>query len=91
MANGGDSLIHWVHSAWLAGGTLITGAFMGIVKWNWNRVVKQIDDKADKSEVTQLREDLSARWETQDRMHTENRGRLDQIYQELLKSQRRRP
>lgn len=47
--------------------------------WNWNRLTKEIDEKADKSEVTQLRSDLAERWRQQDTIQAENRKRLDRI------------
>lgn len=50
-----------------------------LIMWNWTRMAKQVDDKADKSEVAQLRSDLAARWLQQDKMHAANTRRLDMI------------
>ena len=90
MANGDDSLVHLFHTIWSAGLTLLGAAFMGIVKWNWSRLTKELDGKLDKSSFDDLREDLSHRWEQQDKMHAENRQRLDRIVDGLGKLSRRR-
>lgn len=70
-----DVAIHWFHTIWSGILTFVGG----LVVWNWNRLNKQIDEKASKSEVQQLRDELKERWRAQDQMHSENRRRLDQI------------
>lgn len=90
-----DNIVHLIHTVWSAALTV----FGGIVVWNWNRLVKEVDSKADKSEVTQLREDLQNRWDQQDklnrsrdeqqeRQHRENRSRLDTVLTMLANGRR---
>jgi hypothetical protein len=57
-----------------------------LLKWNLNQLTKQIDDKANKTEVTNikealenLRKDRAERDERSEAMHAENRQRLDRI------------
>lgn len=76
-----DNTVHLIFSLWCAALTIIGVLFM----WMWNRLVKQVDDKAEKTEVTQLRDDLRERWITQDKMHAENRTRLDRIFDRVVK------
>jgi hypothetical protein len=75
-----DSIIHIVFALW-SGSLTVLGV---LIMWIWNRLIKQVDDKVDKYEVEQLRKDLQERWVTQDKMHRENRVRLDRIFERVV-------
>jgi hypothetical protein len=79
MPNGEDSLIHTIHTIWSA---ILSGMFAilaGIVGMFGRRLLGELDRKADKDDVDQLRNDFQASMESQERMHRENRLRLDRI------------
>lgn len=81
MAAGDESLVHLIHTVWSG----VLTALGGLIVWNWNRLVKEVDKKVDRSEITQLREDLRQRWQAQDQVQKESRTRLDAIYKLLAR------
>jgi hypothetical protein len=81
MANGDDTLIHLIHTLWSA----VLSAFGGLIVWNWNKLSKEVDTKADKTDVGQLRSDLVERWRQQDALQAEIRQRLDRIVDGIAK------
>ena len=69
MANGGadESLIHLIHTLWSGALTLLVASIGWLLRWNWNKINKEVDllkqemdgkvDKIDLKEVAdQLRE-----------------------------------
>ena len=80
-----DTILHWALGLW-SGLLTVLGALVG---WSWNKMNSQIDGKADQEDVDQLRESFREQQEVQERMHRENRERLDDIYQLLATGRRR--
>lgn len=74
-----DDSFRIAHTIW-SGALSVLG---GLIVWNWNRLNKQVDGKADKTEVQTLREDIAGWRQSQETQHAENRSRLDDIYQLL--------
>jgi hypothetical protein len=71
------------HTTWTA---VITVAG-GIVAFFTKRLVDQVDQKADKSDVTDLKQDIREFMQAQAEQHKSNTGRLDQIIMELGRRQ----
>jgi hypothetical protein len=84
MSNGDDSLIHLIHTIWSGALTVLAGALIAIVKWNWTKLsdkVEQIDKgKVDKDALELLRDDLKERWRSQDQLQVLASKRLDDIF-----------
>jgi hypothetical protein len=80
-----ETLIHWLFGAW----SWVLSLLGGILMWNWNKLTTDVDRKADHSDLEQLRAEFYEGREAQERMHTENRRRLDDIYQLLATGKRR--
>lgn len=61
MASADDSIIHLVHTVWsgvLSVLMLVVGWF---VRWNWNRIVTELDKKADKEALDVVKQDMDRR------------------------------
>jgi hypothetical protein len=63
------------HNIWNALLTLLGGLIVMFVK----RTADTVRDKVDRSELLNLRDEIRDWKENQERQHTENRARLDQI------------
>ena len=68
-----------LHTLWTA--AITVGG--GVVAFFTKRVIDSVDQKADKSDVVELKQDIKDFLEQQRRQHESNTQRLDQIIMEL--------
>lgn len=80
------SELQTIHTFWTA--TITVG--VAIVAFFTKRLINEVDKKADKSELNDLKEVVSDFLERQDRQHAANTGRLDQILLTLSERRDRR-
>ena len=72
MAGPDDSLVHLLHTAWSGALTLLVAALGWFMRWNWNRLVTELDSKADKDALEAVEADMNRR-------HDETLGVLKEI------------
>lgn len=61
MASPDDSIIHLVHTVWSGVLTLLLAVVGWFMRWNWNRLVTELDSKADKAALEVVKADIDRR------------------------------
>lgn len=79
MANADDSVIHLIHTVWSGALTLLVAVIGWFMRWNWNRIVTELDGKADRETVLDVKADF-------ERRHKETLDMMKEIKEAITKN-----